>query len=179
MLIRYPKGEAQRLSEAQDAPLEAGKGVFVRRQEAGKAEVLILSLGGLLGECCGAAHILEARGIYCDVYHLRFIRPLEKEHFTALMGAYKQVLFVEEGLVSGGMGEELAALAGQGKLELHFDYAGIPGAFPGQASRAELIRGCGLDGESLARRIEKVRSDLRFNEVVDMVRQDKWRSRKI
>ncbi len=178
VLIRYPKGEALCVGDAQNEPLEVGRGVFVH-QAGDKAEVLILSLGGLLAECRGAAALLEARGIFCDVYHLRFIQPLDEEHLVDVMRSYRQVLFVEEGLVCGGLGEALAALTGQRKLEVHFDYVGVPGAFPGQASREQLIRSCGLDRESLARRIEKVRSDLRFNEVVDMVRQDKWRSRKI
>ena len=177
VLIRYPKGSAFSAGEAQDVPFEEGKGVLVQKKE--KADTLIISLGGLLEECCAASDILESEGTLCDVYHMRFIRPLDKKALREFMGRYEQVLFVEEGLASGGMGEELAVMLKEGGLDLRFDALGVPQEFLSQATRPQLIKNCGLDRNSLAEKIRSIRQELRFSKVVDMVKNDKWKTREL
>ncbi len=181
VLIRYPKGGAFSAGELQDAPFEEGKGVLVRSKgtEKEKADTLILSLGGLLEECCAASDILEKEGTLCDVYHMRFIRPLDRKGLVGLMGAYEQILFVEEGIAAGGMGEEIAVLLKEEGLSPRFDALGIPREFLPQATRPQLIESCGLDRNSLADKIRSIRSELRFSKVVDMVKNDKWGSREL
>jgi 1-deoxy-D-xylulose-5-phosphate synthase len=179
VLIRYPKGSAYSDGEVQDVPFEEGRGVFVRRKDTEKADTLIISLGGLLEECCAASDILEGEGTLCDVYHMRFIRPLDRKGLLELMGRYEQILFVEEGIAAGGMGEEIAVMLKEQGMNLRFDALGIPLEFLPQATRPQLIESCGLDRNSLADKIRSVRSDLRFSKVVDMVKNDKWGSREL
>jgi 1-deoxy-D-xylulose-5-phosphate synthase len=172
VLIRYPKGGTYSSGEAQDLPLEAGKGVLVSRRK--KSTILMISLGGLLEELVSAALILEEKGINCDVYHMRFIRPLDRKALLDLMENYEQVLFVEEGLAAGGMGEEIAALLLENHSEILYYNLGVPSEFLPQATRGQLIKQCALDKDAIVARVELIQSELRFNLVVDMVKNDKW-----
>ncbi|MDC7240899.1 MAG: 1-deoxy-D-xylulose-5-phosphate synthase [Spirochaetales bacterium] len=172
VMIRYPKGASYCSGEEQDASFEEGKGVIVRRRE--KADVLIVSVGGLLEEAVAASELLEEKDILCDVYHMRFIRPLDKKYLISLLERYEQILVVEEGIAAGGMGEEIAALLFENGIQCSFSALGVPSVFLPQASRSELIRECGLDRESIAARVEGIQQEIRFSKVVDMVKNDKW-----
>jgi len=172
VLIRYSKGEAYSAGVEQDAPLEEGRGVLVRKRS--KASILIISLGGLLREVVQASDLLEDKGFACDVYQMRFIRPLDQKALLDLMERYEQVLFVEEGIAAGGMGEEIALLLNQSKEEILYSHIGVPSEFLPQANRSQLIQKCGLDSLSIAGKVEEIQSELRFSKVVDMVKNDKW-----
>ncbi len=172
VLIRYPKGASYSSGEGQDAPFEEGRGVMVRQRD--KSQVLIISLGGLLEEAVAASDTLEERGILCDVHHMRFIRPLDRKFLTGLLGRYEQVLVIEEGIAAGGMGEEIAALLYENRIDCSYTAMGVPQVFLPQASRPELIKDCGLDRESIVARIEGIQQEIRFSKVVDMVKNDKW-----
>ncbi|MBF9016851.1 MULTISPECIES: 1-deoxy-D-xylulose-5-phosphate synthase [unclassified Oceanispirochaeta] len=172
VLIRYPKGVSYCSGEKQDTPLVEGKGVLVSVRE--KSSVLLISLGGLLEEVVAASDILEEKNISCDVYHMRFIRPLDRKSLIDLMSRYEQILFVEEGLAAGGMGEEIASMLRDESLDVLYTAMGVPSEFLSQATRKQLIKRCGLDRKSIAAKVEDVQSELRFSKVVDMVKNDKW-----
>jgi len=172
VMIRYPKGACFPDEKLPDEPLTEGRGVMVRKNE--NAGVLLISLGGLLGEVTAAADILAGRGINADIHHLRFIRPLDTAYLVDLIGRYEQVVFVEEGIRSGGVGEEISAVLREHGVDTEYHYLGVPGEYLAQATRPELIRQCGLDRNSLVAKLESIQQELRFSKVVDMVRNDKW-----
>jgi len=172
VLIRYPKGEVYCAGETQDVPLVEGRGVLLQKRD--KATILIISLGGLLKEVVEAAELLENKRLICDVYHMRFIRPLDQNALLELMEQYEQVLFVEEGIAAGGMGEEIALILSQSKGDVLYSHVGVPSRFLPQATRSQLIKECGLDSHSIVRKVEEIQSELRFSKVVDMVKNDKW-----
>ncbi|QEN08075.1 1-deoxy-D-xylulose-5-phosphate synthase [Oceanispirochaeta crateris] len=172
VLIRYPKGATYSCGEVQDTPLEEGKGVLVKKRE--HSTILLISLGGLLKEVVSASDILDEKGLKCDVYQMRFIRPLNKPALLGLLQNYEQILFVEEGIGSGGMGEEIAMILSEKHSDILYDHIGVPSEFLAQATRDQLIKQCKLDHESIVARVEQIQSELRFSKVVDMVKNDKW-----
>jgi len=174
-MIRYAKDvcfdEREELSE----PFETGRGVFVRKQAAEKDKVLILSLGSLLSEAEKCADLLLERDINADVYNMRYIAPIDIDYLFDIVSNYNLTVFVEDGVKTGGLGEQLAAKMYENNKSFHFRYFGAPDKFLGQATREELIRECGLDGESLMKEIINVEKSYRFEEVVKQVRNDSWR----
>ncbi|MCL1817913.1 MAG: 1-deoxy-D-xylulose-5-phosphate synthase [Spirochaetaceae bacterium] len=172
VLIRFPKAPCPNAGPEPTAPLEEGRGVFVRRahtapesEDCGRegAKVIILSLGALCCEAEAAADLLALAGLPADVYNLRFIKPLDTEHLASVLAPYKTAYFVEDGAKSGGMGELVGALLKEKGLSLAYAHGGAPDAFLPHGSREELLAGCGLNAEGIARAVrELVDGSLRY-----------------
>lgn len=153
VMIRYPKAVCAPDLEECSAALEGGRGVFVRYHQS---EVLIVSVGGILSEVMKAVHLLNIRGISADIYSMRFIRPLDSDYLLNVLSLYSRIVLVEEGFVLGGVGEHVGRLLLEHGARVRFTSIGAPDGFLAQGSRGQLLRLCGLDGESLARRVESL-----------------------
>ena len=72
------------------------------------ANIALVTYGALTAEILAAGDMLKNQGIGCDLYKLVKIFPLEEEFVETLSG-YDAIVFAEEGIRSGGIGEKLAA----------------------------------------------------------------------
>ncbi len=63
-MIRYPKAVCGPDLPELAAPIEEGRGVFIRHHQS---EVLLMTAGGILPEVLKAAHLLNMRGISTDI----------------------------------------------------------------------------------------------------------------
>ena len=144
--LRYPRGEACGVP-LPDNPklLEVGKSRCVREGN----DVSILSFGRMLSYACEAADILEEHSISVCVVDMRWIKPLDIE---AIRAASKTSLVVtlEEGVVEGGVGEEVLEVLVKEHLHSNVVNLGIPDTFIEQGSVAHLFQDLGLDGEGIA-----------------------------
>lgn len=144
--LRYPRGEACGVP-LPDSPklLEVGKSRCVREGN----DVSILSFGRMLSYACEAADILEEHSISVRVVDMRWIKPLDIE---AIRAASKTSLVVtlEEGVVEGGVGEEVLEVLVKEHLHSNVVNLGIPDTFIEQGSVAHLFQDLGLDGEGIA-----------------------------
>ncbi len=147
VLLRYPKAECPEGVPGTDYPLVTGKGVFIR--ETG-SKTLLMTIGGLVAESLKAADILQFEGLDIDLYNLRFLKPIDNDNLYELLTGYANVILVEEGSRSGGIGEYIAALISERGLDINFGYHGVPERFLSQALRSELLAVCGLDGSGIA-----------------------------
>ncbi len=152
VMIRFPKAACGPELKALSAPLVRGRGVFVQQR---RDEVLIITLGGLISEALSASRLLNGLKISADVYNLRFIKPLDVDYLIDLVACYRLVYFCEEGSSSGGVGEYIASLLKQKKLETGFFHLGVPDRFIPQGTRSELLTLCGLDANHIAAAIEQ------------------------
>ncbi len=174
-MIRYSKEVCFEERSTLDEPFISGRGVFVRKEDSKKEKMLIISLGSLLSEAEKCADLLEERDISADIYNMRFIAPVDIDYLFDIVSNYNLTVFVEDGVKTGGLGEQLAARMFENDLKSHFRYFGAPDKFLGQATRGELIKQCGLDGESLMKNIMNIQKSYRFKEVVKQVQNDSWR----
>jgi len=149
--VRYPRGPAVGVSyaDALDAPelLPWGRAEVL---SSGKDAVLI-ALGSMVAPAVSAAAILQERGISCGVVNARFAKPLDIETISrAALGVPAFVL--EENVVSGGFGQAVAdALGRLGEFTIH--EIGLPEEFIRHGSQAKLREACGLDSDSVAKRV--------------------------
>ena len=174
-MIRYSKEQCFPEVDSLKQPFVAGRGVFLRENNDAKEKILIISLGSLLSEAEKCADLLSEREIYADIYNMRYIAPVDIDYLFEIVGNYNLTVFVEDGVKTGGLGEQLAAKMFENDKHFHFRYFGTPDKFLGQATRKELIVQCELDGESLMKRIIEIKRSYRFKEVVKQVRNDSWR----
>jgi 1-deoxy-D-xylulose-5-phosphate synthase len=160
-MIRYPKAECPREEEAYAEPLVAGRGVFLRRSGA---DCLVVALGGLASLAAEASDRLlrESSGRpegSADVFSLRFVSPIDEEAFLEAAAPYRRVLVVEEGVVAGGVGQYLTALASRRLPRAMFRSAGFPSEPFAQASRGELLESAGLSAAGIAARIRSFQAE--------------------
>ncbi len=146
-VIRYPRAVCLSRDEACVPPLVAGRGEKLTSRHG---ELLIVALGALVHEALAAAEELAAERIAADVYSLRFVRPVDEEYFFEMIAPYTHVLFVEDGVKAGGIGEALGFLIAEHGLNKTVAAIGVPDRFIEQGSRRELLSLCGLDAMGIA-----------------------------
>ena len=111
--------------------------------------LLFVATGSLLSEVIQAARNLMIEDIKTDIYCLRFLTGLDFDEIFALAEGRDGVVFVEDGVGSGGIGEALE----QEFFKRGFTRTAVkalPERFLSQGTRSEICEATGLDPRSLA-----------------------------
>lgn len=145
--VRYPRGEEVSLPEGFDphkdwSMIHPGK------------ETILVTYGRITSEVCKAAQMLAESGTEVSVLKINRILPFCEEVLAQIKDA-KQILFVEEGMKNGGigqiLGEKLLEQGYQGRYQL----LAIDDCFVSQATVARAIELSGLDAKSIVRFYEQ------------------------
>ncbi|MDR1904159.1 MAG: 1-deoxy-D-xylulose-5-phosphate synthase [Treponema sp.] len=166
-IIRYPKGPCPCLSQEEEAAffqgLTEGRGVFIRQRPA--SSLCIAFTGSLYPQVRKAADILESYELSADLYHLRFLKPLDEDYFAYMLAPYRLAVIVEEGVVQGGFGGYAAEIAQRQCRQTRVlclgvesaGWSGPAGKVPGSfeladclGTRQELLHSFGLDEQGIA-----------------------------
>ena len=140
--IRYPRGEAFKELTDFRAP--------IRRE----GEVLFLAAGSMVKEAEEAARILDAQGIHVALVNLCFLSPLDARMLKDAL-SYPMVVTLEENVMRGGLGEEVAGKLLAGGYGGRFLPVALPNRFIEHGTQAELRKACGLDAESIAKLVRE------------------------
>ncbi len=143
--VRYPRGTQEEdcgdISEYQPY-LFLGTG----------AKTLLVTYGRLYAEAVRVRKSLAGEGYPADILKLTRLAPFPEE-ILEICGRYDNILFYEEGIRNGGIGEQLFARLGQegfaGKMQLHAIEDFVP-----QARVSEALERLGLDGKAMARDVK-------------------------
>ena len=143
--LRYPRG-------GEDETLAAlgGSGrPFDVFPAPGTADTALVTYGAETAPALEAARMAAEQGIFADVYKLTAIHPLPDGLCAALQG-YRRVVFAEEGIQHGGIGEHLAAALLLQGCTAQFRHIAVPNLGLLHASVDELRAAFGLDAAGLA-----------------------------
>jgi len=122
-------------------------------------DVVIVAVGGVLGEAQKAAELLETGGISARVVNATQIAPVSNEEVLRCLGNVVDVVTVEEHVTRGGLAGVVAeALATSGSRARLWPKGIHEGFMSAVGSQAYLRRQVGLDAESIAASVEKIRS---------------------
>ncbi len=149
--IRYPKLNCPDEDEAFSLPVEIGKGVLVKNYL--NSENLVVCTGGIYSEVVLAVNKLKEQNITTDIYSLRFIKPLDEENFIELAKKYKKIIFVEDGVITGGVSEYLSLLLSQNKL-FNFKVLGFEDKYFEHGTRSEVLEAAGLSVDHIYKAIK-------------------------
>jgi 1-deoxy-D-xylulose-5-phosphate synthase len=148
--VRYPRG-CEPPIPADYRPSSANYQIYGDES----AETLIVTYGRLFSFAATAANELKSEGISAAVLKLDRIRPIDEECISCA-AAKKNVLFFEEGITIGGIGEHFGAMLSRGGFGGVYRNFGIGDSFIPQGKVAQLLHDCGLDAQGIAAAVRRL-----------------------
>ena len=146
-VVRFPKGP---LPESLPA-VDTVEGVDVLARSSGEGpRVLLVGIGPMAATAVQAAEIMAAAGVAATVVDPRWVLPVPAA-LVKLAGEHDHVAVLEDGSVDGGVGSLVAQRCAAQGLRVPFTLVGVPAAFPGHATRAQLVEELRLRAEDVAR----------------------------
>ena len=106
-------------------------------------------------EALTAARALLMEDIYADIYSMRFIKPVDEEYFINIARSYDALVFVEDGIKTGGVSEYLAAVCASNGI-LKFCIKAFPEKFYSQGTRTQVLEQAFMTAEDLKNAAEDI-----------------------
>ena len=158
VVIRYPKGQCHEEIPEFAQPIILGQGVLIPHEKSAtqKADMLFVCTGGIIDEVQNARDELAKEHKFADIYTLRFLKPLDKEHFIAIAKNYERIFFVEDGIRIGGIGTYLESLLDRTFGNKKTLVSGFSDRFLPQGTRKEILEEARLTGDLLAKKARKL-----------------------
>ncbi len=160
VVIRYPKNSCPSELEKFNSPVEVGRGILLTCEDYAislesqlpkvpfREKVLFVTTGGMYPEVLIACRSLLMKEKKCDIYSLRFIKPLDENYFLDMARNYKGIVFAEDGIKSGGIGEYLAGLCAMNGITNTY-VAAFPQLYPKHGNREQVLKQAGLSSSDL------------------------------
>jgi 1-deoxy-D-xylulose-5-phosphate synthase len=140
--VRYPRGQGPGVAPRQElAPLPLGRGELRRSG----SRVALLAFGSLLAPSLEAGDILNA-----SVANMRFVKPIDRELLRELAFSHELLVTVEENVVIGGAGSEVARALEEMGIDVRLLRLGLPDRFTEHGDSSLLLAQLGLDGKGIA-----------------------------
>lgn len=160
-VIRYPRGQGE-LNDWHNEPeiIPIGKG---RRLKEGK-DIALLSIGTIGNSAATAIAEAEKMGISVAHYDMLFLKPIDEELLTEVANTYKQIITLENGVISGGLGSAvLEFLSENNYTDIHVHRMGIDDEFVTHGAVKELLKLVKLDEQSILEKIIGVHASIFTN----------------
>lgn len=150
--IRYPRGAATTTDWRQpfDA-VETGTGRVLRE---GKG-IAVASIGHPGNFVTKALDKLQSEGISCTHADMRFLKPMDTALVQKLFEEHHTIITVEDGVISSGLGSEIALEANRFGFAGKVITLGIPDAFIPHGKPHELYALCGFDADGIEKTIRE------------------------
>lgn len=150
-VIRYPRGQGELHDwECEMKVLEIGKG---RKLKDGK-DLAVLSIGPIGNTAAKAVNDIEKQGFSIAHYDMIFLKPLDTNLLKEVAENYTNVVTVENGVVTGGLGSAvLEYFADNNYQNIKTTRIGLPDKFVTHGSVKELNRLCEIDVAGLTKTI--------------------------
>jgi len=144
-MVRYPRGGGTgTVPEPNLATLPLGKGEIIRQ---GKG-IALLAFGSLVPASLAAGEELDA-----TVVNMRFVKPIDTEMIVELAGNHSLLVSVEENVVIGGAGSEIARVLTKHGLNVPLLSLGLPDRFIDHGEQGQLLADLGLDKDGIVRTV--------------------------
>lgn len=151
--LRYPRGAAPLLADLPPQPLVLGRGEVLRNPP--QAVLGILALGDMMPKALRLADWLAEQGRAAAVADLRFAKPLDQDLICDFGRRFGRLLVWENGITSGGVGENILALLQKENITAQVELAAFPDEFIPHGKPDELFARYGLTPELLGEKILK------------------------
>jgi len=145
-VIRFPKGNVA-------APLEPvriveGLDIMADHTDGGAVEQLIIGVGSMVPTAITVAEKLAAEGVRTLVVDPRWVIPVAPE-LVALAATAGRIAVIEDNLVVGGVGSQVATAVRAAGHAVPVVSFGIPREFLDHASRGQVLDAIGLTPDAI------------------------------
>ncbi|KPW03908.1 1-deoxy-D-xylulose-5-phosphate synthase [Pseudoalteromonas sp. P1-8] len=145
--VRYPRGSAGNCEvESTMSAIEIGKARNIKQGN----KVAILSFGTLLENAKVAAEELNA-----TVIDMRFIKPLDTDAISELLGNHDVIVTLEDNAIAGGAGSAVNEYLAAIKADVTILNLGIPDEFIKHGTQDEMHAEMGLDASGILTSIKE------------------------
>ena len=145
--VRYPRGESKnQYLNKETEPIRFGSAKKIR---TGKS-IAILAFGTIVNTCLEVAEDINA-----TVVDMRFVKPIDKKMIKEICLHHNFIVTVEENVVSGGAGSAVLEALSELQLFCKTLVIGIPDKFFEHGSQKEVLKICGLNKNTIKRKIVK------------------------
>lgn len=103
--IRYPRGAAYTGLEEYRQPIEQGRCEWIKRGE----KIALLAAGSMVQIGEEVCERLQKAGYQPSLINARFLKPLDQELLRELPEKHSLIVTMEEGVITGGFGQTVAA----------------------------------------------------------------------
>ena len=151
--IRYPRGTGKMVdwhNEVAEQPI--GKG---RKLHDG-TKVAILSLGTIGTNVAEACQSLHEQGIDVAHYDMIYLKPIDVAILREVAQNFDKIITIEEGVVRGGLGSEVAEWMTQEGKQVQIVRMGVGDHFVDQGTVKQLHELCGLDAASIEKQVKQL-----------------------
>ena len=156
VVIRYPKTECPAELVDFSQKVKTGKGILLTCDgKAVRNKYLVVCTPSMYTEVSLACKEEQIKKLKTDIYLLRFIKPFNEEYFISLAREYKGVLFVEDGVKTGGISEYLAGVLAQNKY-LKTKVLAFDDRYYSHGTRAQILQDAGLAPQDIAGAIKEL-----------------------
>ncbi len=143
--IRYPRGRGENVNwQNSFEKIEIGKIINLKKG----TKVAIFSTGTIGNNVTKAINSIENSDIFSH-YHFPFIKPLDINAIEKIISEYNQIITIEDGVITGGFGEQINTIIATKKLNKAIVNLGILNTFIEQGTVFELQQICKIDVQSL------------------------------
>lgn len=142
-VLRYPRGK----EPARLAGQKCTGQLYNQLTSEKGAKTAIVTYGSLTAEALTAAEMLKEKGTLADVYQMVMINPVD-EDLVKRLAAYKRILFCEETVAQGGVGEHVALKLYAAGHKGRFIHVGAP-VKNGAATVPQLRAAAGMDAAGI------------------------------
>lgn len=158
IMIRYPKSSCPSEFPSFDSEIEIGKGILLKCAEfepslsvqfedenENHEKILLVTTGSFFCETLKTARILLQSSIETDIFSLRFLKPFDEEYFSKIAENYNKIIFIEDGVKIGGIGEYLQNLLSQKNINVKTKIKAFPDRFLSQGNREQICEDCKMN----------------------------------
>ncbi len=159
--VRYPRGEAYEGLEEYRGKIELGKSELIfdalldEQKSKKKTGVALFAVGSMVQTAVQVKGILEKMGILVSLVNARFVKPIDEEMVLRMVKKHKIIVTLEENVLSGGYGEQIAVIFERDEIKCKLINIGIPDVYVEHGNVEILRKAIGLDADSVVERIKE------------------------
>ena len=143
--IRYPRGRGENIHWQQ--PFEKIEIEKINLLQKG-TKVAILSTGTIGNNVTKALSEIENMSLFSH-YHFPFVKPLNIKEITNIITSHNYIITIEDGVITGGFGEQINSIMIRQNLQKPIKNLGIPDSFIEHGTVFELQQICKIDVTNL------------------------------
>ncbi len=124
--------------------IDIGKAIALKKG----SKIAVFSTGTIGNNITKALGEVQNPSLFSH-YHFPFIKPLDIDSVKSIIDSYDQIVTIEDGVITGGFGEQISTIIATNNLNKSIINLGIPDSFIEHGTVFELQQLCKIDVKNI------------------------------